>query len=198
LVTEYHSENQARVQLESELARLDSESSTLRGQLQSAESARSAQAQRLAELEAMLADAQESMASIPDVDIFRTESGFAYRMASELLFDSGSTQIRKQGQAALNEIAKEIISKGYSKVRIDGHTDSDPVVVTKDKYPLGNHQLAAQRALAVFGYLTKDAGVSQEVFTLAAFGPTSPTVSGKTAEAKAKNRRVEIHVDANG
>lgn len=202
LVTEYHSENQARVQLESELARAEAENSELRSQLQEANSARNAATSRVGELEGELAaartEAEQAMLSIPDVEVFDTRDGFAFRMASELLFDSGSDQVKDSGKTALNQIAKEIISKGYQAVRIDGHTDTDPVVVTREQYPLGNHQLAAQRALAVFGYLTNQGGVSDDVFTLASFGPNNPTVSGSTAEAKAKNRRVEIHVKVGG
>ncbi len=65
---------------------------------------------------------------------------------------------------------------------------------TKDKFPLGNHELAMERALAVYATLVNDDGVPSSVLSLAAFGPNRPLDPAKTDAAKAKNRRVEIHV----
>ena len=200
LVQEYHSENQARVQLETQLNRRDGEEAGLRSQLNLSESAlaeanenQRLSASRIAELEGVLQDA-ENATTIEGVDVFMTAGGFAYRIGNDLLFDSGSTKVKKRGRQALQEIAQQIISKGYETVRIDGHTDTDPIVKTKEIFPLGNHQLAAARALAVFDVLTNDAGVSTSVFTLASFGPNQPAQAGSTNAAKAKNRRVEIHI----
>lgn len=205
VVTEYHSENQARLQLEGELSRRESESNALRakldashGQLTDAEQARASSLGRIQELERLLEEArmaaENSMKEIDGAEIFRTKDGFAYRLKSELLFDSGSTKIKESGKGALQKIAQEILRQGYDDVRIDGHTDSDPVVVTRETFPLGNLQLAVERALSVYAFLVNDAGVSKDVFTLASFGPNRPAVTGNTPEAKAKNRRVEIHV----
>ena len=202
LVTEYHSENQARIKLESELARREAELAQAQADLSAAESradsvGRDSQA-RIAQLEKALNDAKASMASpygdIEGLSIIGTNEGFTILMQDKLLFDPGSTAIRKDGQDALARIAKEIVSSNYQEVRIDGHTDSDPVKVHKETFPLGNHQLAAERALSVYDYLANQGHVPASVLSLAAFGPNRPLVPGDSPEAKAKNRRVEIHV----
>jgi len=203
LQTEYHAENQARRQLEDEVQRRDGDMTDLRSQLRSRESAYSALEQdaaqskeRIAELQSALTAAQKQLEPLSggDVEVLRTREGFVYRIADQLLFDPGSTEIREGGRKALLLIAKEIVEKGYKAVQIDGHTDSDPVVKNRDRFKLGNYELAIERALSVFAVLTKDGKVPETVFSIAGYGPSRPVASGTTDVAKAKNRRVEIHV----
>jgi flagellar motor protein MotB len=205
LVTEYNSEMQARRQLEDEISRHQGHMSDLNTQLASKDEAYSqlattAQADRarIAELEGALSAAQKSFPvenSGDGVEVFQTNEGFAYRIADSLLFASGSTDIREAGKKALLTIAREINEKGYKTVRIDGHTDSDPVVRTIDKYPRGNHELAAERALSVYSTLTKEGKVPEAACLLVSFGPNKPVdTAGKSDAAKSKNRRVEIHI----
>ncbi len=202
LATEYHAENQARRQLEDEVQRRDSEVTDLNRVLSEKSTAYSALEQdaaqskeRLAQLETALRDARKDVEQYGDgVEIVRTDTGFAYRIADQLLFDSGSTAIRDGGKKALLQIAKEISEKGYKAVRIDGHTDADPVVKNRDKFPRGNYELAIDRALAVFSVLVNDGKLPETFFTLAGYGPSRPVAKGDSDAAKAKNRRVEIHV----
>ena len=201
LVTEYHSENQARVQREAEVQAVQAEKLNLEDELRSREAqlaalqnARSASEERINELERALGEAQSRFTPGEGVEVFATRDGFAWRLQDKLLFDSGSTEIKEGGRKALNDIAKEILASGYKEVRIDGHTDSDPVVKTKEIYPLGNHELAAKRALSVFGYMVNQCKVPDDYLALGAFGPNQPVVEGSDTTAKARNRRVEIHV----
>lgn len=202
LVTEYNAENQARRQLEDELQRRDSSMADLRGSIRERDemvsglqASNDASQERIAQLEAALEDARKDMAPMMEgVEISRTPDGLAYSIADSLLFDSGSTAIRDAGKRALVQISKQIQDKGYRAVRIDGHTDIDPVLKTKDKYPLGNYELALERALAVFAVMTRDGKVPENVFTIAGYGPSRPLVEGSSATAKSKNRRVEIHI----
>ncbi len=202
MVTEAEAERQARRQLEDavvghqgELGEMQSqlhEKDATVSQLQSASEADKA---RIAQLEKALGDAKTQVAPMGEgVEVFSTPDGFAYRIADQLLFNSGSTNISESGKKALVTIAKEIVDKGYKNVRVDGHTDSDPVVKTKTKYPNGNHELALERALSVFAVLTKDGNVPETVFTIAGYGPNHPVAKGESDAAKSKNRRVEIHV----
>ena len=202
LVTEYHSENQARVKLEAELARMENEASELHTRLNSAESSlaesgRMSQ-ERINQLENALAEAQSVLnspfAEYDGINIVGTAEGFTILMQDKLLFDVGSTNLREGGKDALRLIAQEIINSGYNEVRIDGHTDSDPVVKNIKQFPRGNHELASERALSVYEYLTKTQKVPTSTLSLAAFGPNRPLIPGDSEQAKAKNRRVEIHV----
>lgn len=205
LQTEYHAENQARRQLEDEVQRKDGEVSDLRSKVNEKDSTLSEMQKtadedksRIAQLEKALADAQKAMVGTPEgqngVEVYRDREGIVYRMSEQLLFDSGSTEIRESGKKALSKIAAQIKEKSYPEIRIEGHTDADPVLRTKEKFPRGNHELAAERALAVFSVLVNEDKVPASTLSLAAFGPNHPVAQGTTDAAKAKNRRVEIHV----
>jgi chemotaxis protein MotB len=204
LQTEYHAENQARRQLEDEVQRKDGEVSDLRGQVNEKDSqntelqkASAADKERIAQLQKALDDARAGMGPAGESDgvtVFRTSEGFGYSLAESLLFDSGSTEIKSGGKSALKKIAASLKEKKYSDIRIEGHTDSDPVVRTAKENPLGNHELAMKRALAVYATLVNDDSVLPANLSLAAFGPNRPLDTGKSDAAKAKNRRVEIHV----
>ena len=200
-----HAENQARRQLEDEVQRKDGEVSDLRGQVNEKDSQYSdlqktsaADKERIAQLQKALDDAQKPFpaneGSSDGVTVFRTNDGFGYSLAEKLLFDSGSTEIKAGGKAALKKIAASLKEKNYADIRIEGHTDSDPVVRTAKENPLGNHELAMKRALAVYASMVNDDGVPSTVLSLAAFGPNRPLDPGKNDAAKSKNRRVEIHV----
>lgn len=204
LQTEYHAENQARRQLEDEVQRKDGEVSDLRGTVNEKESQYSdlqklsaADKERIAQLETALKDAQKPFDNAIDADgvsVFRTSEGFMYQIADKLLFESGSTTISDGGKKALQKIAAQINEKKYADIRIEGHTDNDPVVHTKDKFPLGNHELAIKRALAVYAILVNEDKVPSGILSIAAFGPNRPVDKATSDAAKAKNRRVEIHV----
>jgi chemotaxis protein MotB len=204
LQTEYHAENQARRQLEDEVQRKDGEVSDLRGQFNEKDSQynelqklSAADKERIAQLQKALDDAQKGMGTGVEADgvtVVQTDQGFAYRVEDQLLFASGSTEIRDQGKAALKKIAAQLKEKHYANIRIEGHTDSDPVVRTKEKFPLGNHELSIERALAVYASLVNDDGVSPTFLSLAGYGANRPIATGNSDAAKAKNRRVEIHV----
>jgi len=204
LQTEYHAENQARRQLEDEVQRKDGEVSDLRGQFNEKDSQynelqklSAADKERIAQLQKALEEARVGMGPAGESDgvtVFRTAEGFGYSLAESLLFDSGSTEIKSGGKAALKKISANLKEKRYADIRIEGHTDIDPVVRTKNKFPLSNHELAVERALAVYATLVNDDGVSSTVLSLAAFGPNRPLDPGKNDAAKSKNRRVEIHV----
>ena len=203
LVTEYHAENQARLNAERELTRREGELSQIEGELSSArnradEIGTDAQA-RIAQLQKALEDAERRMnpfgaTAIEGVSFLPAEDGFRILVEDKLLFDSGSADLKSSGKSALERIGKEIVSRGYDQVRIDGHTDADPIRKTAEIWTLGNHHLAMARALSVYGYLVNDAKVPTSALSLAAYGPNRPLDPSNSPEAKARNRRVEIYV----
>lgn len=109
-----------------------------------------------------------------------------------ILFDPGQTVLRQQSKAALRKIAGIIKTEVANEiVRIEGHTDNDPVRKQKDKYK-SNWELSAARAAAVLHYLIEECGVSPTKVYIAGFGQYQPVADNKTNTGKAKNRRVEL------
>jgi len=111
------------------------------------------------------------------------------RLEGDVLFASGKADIQAKAMSQLNALADVI--KGRNEifaVRVDGHTDSDPI--SKSKWA-DNWQLSCERARAVLKALVK-AGVPEEKMFIAAYGMHNPRVPNDSAASKQKNRRVEL------
>jgi chemotaxis protein MotB len=197
--------------LEDELARTQEELAYMRDTLERAElmlTDSELNQEDLARLQAELAAAQaQKQELLAEYERFRSEMGmfanvglegivdaqegmYGYRAEGDVLFVSGSAQLTAAGKKALEMVVGNL-KKVDSPIRIDGHTDIDPVVKTKAQYPHGNIQLGALRAIAVREFLIEK-GVKASRISIASFGEYKPVLTGKDATSKAKNRRVEI------
>ncbi len=138
---------------------------------------------------------REVLGENPDIQIV----GDRFVLQSELLFDSASAELGERGKQqvtklsqTLNSVAAEIPSDIEWIVRIDGHTDRRPI--NTQEYP-SNWELSTARALAIVRYMIAQ-GVPAKRLAATGFGEFHPLVSQKTAEAYAKNRRIEIKLTA--
>jgi len=177
---------------------LQAENTRLKGELGAYESAGPAEAsvtrgidERMAELQKMAG----SLGAPGDVTVLSVEGGYGLRLSDAILFQSGSAEVRPEGQDVLARMAKEISSRPFQRVWVRGHTDSDPVKKpeTLQRFPHGNLQLSAARAIEVAVALGK-AGVDPSRIVVAGFGASDPVVPNVSATNKQKNRRVEIFV----
>jgi outer membrane protein OmpA-like peptidoglycan-associated protein len=72
-------------------------------------------------------------------------------------------------------------------VEIEGHTDN----IGSDQYTM---QLGEKRAKAVMTYLNEKGGVPLHALSVISYGKSKPVADNKTADGRAKNRRVVIRV----
>jgi chemotaxis protein MotB len=148
---------------------------------------------RAAALEAQMAELR-SAGGIPGVDgtdtVYYAEGAYGYQLAGDLTFSSGSADLTTRGKQILKDVAAQVKSYG-GMIRVDGHTDTDPIKKTKAKWPNGNIQLGAGRAIAVYKFLIAN-GVNENQLFISSYGPNKPVIDGRTSGAKAKNRRVEV------
>jgi outer membrane protein OmpA-like peptidoglycan-associated protein len=104
----------------------------------------------------------------------------------DVLFDAGKADLRASSKKTLDQVAAALTGQYKGKpVRVEGHTDSDPIRVSKWK---SNQELSEARAKAVRDYLASK-GVSASRLTTTGFGAEKPK-----GQVKSKNRRVEIVV----
>jgi outer membrane protein OmpA-like peptidoglycan-associated protein len=120
-------------------------------------------------------------------EVRKTENGLVVQMAGDILFDTNSAILKP---AAVDEVTKvgDIVAK-YSddRVRIEGHTDSTgPASV--------NEQLSLRRADAVKQVLLSR-GVQEKQMLVLGLGETRPVAENGDAAGRARNRRVELHID---
>ena len=108
------------------------------------------------------------------------------RVPGDVLFDPGQATVRAAARATLDKVAAAL-KKDYSgkQIRVEGHTDADPIRVSKWK---DNQHLSEARAQAVREYLVQK-GLEANAVTTTGFGATKPK-----GNDKAQNRRVEIVV----
>jgi chemotaxis protein MotB len=119
------------------------------------------------------------------------------KVAGTQLFGPGQAELLSSGTLPLKKVASLLKSTyGKNYVRIEGHTDSTPIVRTKEKFK-DNMALSLARAQAVYAYLVKQGIPSSRLYT-AGYGEQQPLVwPEKTAADRAKNRRVEIVIMPN-
>ena len=108
---------------------------------------------------------------------------------NEILFDPGSIELKASASPVLDKVADYLQVHSEINIRVDGHTDGQPIKVSNW---LDNYHLAAMRAHAVMKYLV-DKGVKADRMFICGFGPNRPLRQPKAPEeAVAGNRRVEI------
>ncbi|MBC3935726.1 outer membrane protein OmpA [Undibacterium rugosum] len=106
--------------------------------------------------------------------------------AASALFDFDKAVLKPEGKTQLDDMASKLKAINLEVVIAVGHTDS----VGKDAY---NQKLSIRRAEAVKAYLVSKGIEANRVYTEGK-GKTQPVADNKTAEGRAKNRRVEIEV----
>lgn len=123
----------------------------------------------------------------------RKEGNFIV-IENKILFESGKIALNKEAKKTLDStvipyLKKQLDKNPDQKIRVDGHTDGQPISVSDWK---DNYHLAAMRAHSVMEYLASQ-NIPTENMYICGFGPNRPLVSPPKPEAPvAKNRRVEI------
>jgi flagellar motor protein MotB len=108
---------------------------------------------------------------------------------------SGAGGFKHQGGGRQQKVAHHQAAQPNQRIWVRGHTDSDPVKVpaTVERFPHGNLELSASRAVEVAALLAAS-GVQEPKIVVAGFGPAEPVVPNQGPENKRRNRRVEIFV----
>jgi len=128
-------------------------------------------------------------------DIKRVGDRFVFQ--SEVLFAPASADLGPEGQAqlaklgtVLREIVGEVPPDVAWVLRIDGHTDKIPLGGT-GRYR-DNWELSQGRALSVVKFLIEKEGIPPQRLAATGFGEYQPVDPGNSAEALARNRRIEF------
>lgn len=137
---------------------------------------------------------QELADKYPDFE-FDPHTGVS-KFHSDILFASGSDQLKPSAREILNQFAA-IMNDGNAKrlnVLVVGHTDDKPIskAATQRHHPTNWH-LSTNRANSVVLSLSKF-GVKQERMGAAGYSMFQPVVPNANDSARQKNRRVEIFV----
>jgi chemotaxis protein MotB len=118
------------------------------------------------------------------------------KFGQDVLFNSGSDQIKKTGSQVLREFSK-IMNQGSAKdlnILVVGHTDDKRIAKrsTHSRHPTNWH-LSTNRAASVVMTLSKNK-VKESRMAIGGHSKYQPVVPNKSEAARQKNRRVEIFV----
>lgn len=121
--------------------------------------------------------------------------GDRFVFQAEVLFPKGSADLNEAGKVemlkladALRQLEREIPGDIAWVLRVDGHTDADPIQSPQFK---SNWELSAARAITVVNFLVAQ-GVQPKHLVAAGFGEFQPLVEGDSEDAKSENRRIEL------
>lgn len=121
--------------------------------------------------------------------------GDRFVFQAEVLFEKGQAALNPEGETemlkladALKQLEREIPTDINWVLRVDGHTDVDPIQSASFQ---SNWELSSARAIAVVKFLIEQ-GVQPNHLVAAGFGEFQPIDPGSTEEAKSRNRRIEL------
>ena len=127
-----------------------------------------------------------------DINVSERNGKLYITLANSILFDSGRASLAKTSKEVISKLAEVFNRNSDLDVHVEGHTDSEPVVVQKAKYK-DNWSLSVARSLEVVRELTSG-GVSAERLTASGKGDTEPIAGNDTKEGREKNRRTDFVV----
>ncbi len=178
---------QAYEQKAAEADRVKTEAAELGELSGTLEQAKQERERRLREMEALVKD-------ISGMRIEPRAEGDFIVIEQEILFDPGKIELRETAKntirdAVLPYIREQLERSEEQMVRVDGHTDGQPIAVSPWK---DNYHLSVMRAHSVMKFLVEE-GISSQNLFLAGYGPNRPVVEPPEPEAAVEeNRRVEI------
>jgi outer membrane protein OmpA-like peptidoglycan-associated protein len=120
------------------------------------------------------------------VRLSQTPRGAMISSDERILFDTGKSVIKPEGEIFLNRVVVILKEKTKANVMVEGHTDNIGSAQT-------NLLLSQARAAAVKqGFLAR--GLKDSRIQTQGFGVTNPVADNATAEGRQSNRRTEIIV----
>ncbi|MDA9981931.1 OmpA family protein [Gammaproteobacteria bacterium] len=124
--------------------------------------------------------------------IKREKQRITLQLSDQILFDSGSPELKPQGVALLRNVGKVINSRlGDLEIQIGGHTDNIPISSKNSPWP-SNWALSAARAVNVVRLLESGAGIDPDLLSAVGYGEYRPIADNATAAGRARNRRIEM------
>ncbi len=143
----------------------------------------------LKKIKALLEQRLKNEIANKEVSLDLTGRGVVITLASDIFFDSGKADIKKELYPVLDKVAYILKNKIADRnIGIEGHTDNEPIKHSGWK---SNWELSLARAVNVLHYLEKE-GVQPQRLTAIGYGQYRPVADNSTPEGRRLNRRVEI------
>jgi len=145
---------------------------------------------RLREAKSLLEQRLRREIDADQVSLEMQDRGLVITFVAEVLFDSGKTKLRSEGEGILKKVGAVLRQEAMeNEIGIEGHTDNEPIKYSGWK---SNWELSTARATSVLHYLVDDSGLQPGKLSATGYGEYRPIATNATEEGKQENRRVEI------
>ena len=119
-----------------------------------------------------------------------TPEGFVISLKEMGFFNSGESELLPGAGAKIVKIAK-ILSKPGLEIRVNGHSDDQPI---HNEQFASNWELSTARAMTVLRLLVNDGGFDPTRISAAGFGQYRPVADNSKPDGRRMNRRVDLVV----
>jgi outer membrane protein OmpA-like peptidoglycan-associated protein len=124
-----------------------------------------------------------------DFEPFTPPKQITIALDAAVLFDTGKATIKPEAKNTLHEAAERIKKFADVPVMVSGHTDN----VGSEA---ANQKLSEQRAQAVKDYLSTQESVPAARLSAKGFGKSQPVADNGAEAGRARNRRVDVTINA--
>jgi chemotaxis protein MotB len=179
---------QEKAALEAKLASMETKGQELDSKLRESEE----EAKKLQETYDGLIGSLKKELKAGQVEVTQLRDGLRVNVSQDILFDSGSAALDRNGTVVLSKVATQLKKAGH-QILVIGHTDNKPIRATLAKQYPSNWELAGARASSVVR-LFSQSGLSSKRMLAVSVADSQPVASNKTEEGRSKNRRIEIRL----
>lgn len=128
-----------------------------------------------------------------DLELVVRDGRMVLLLPNDVLFDTGRTELKPAGKAALEAVAAVMVQMPNRHFQISGHTDNVPI---HNATFASNWELSTGRALRVLHFIV-DQGVKDTMLSAAGYSEIDPIATNLNPEGRKKNRRTEITLQPN-
>jgi len=125
------------------------------------------------------------------IEVKRQGQRVTVNVSDQVLFDSGSAEVKTAGQTALDKIAHVLAKVSDRRIDVEGHTDNLKVSPELARTFPSNWELSAARATTVVRYL-EARGVNPKRMAAVGKSEFRPVAANSTPAGRQLNRRIEI------
>ncbi|MDT8421052.1 MAG: OmpA family protein [Desulfuromonadales bacterium] len=185
---------QTNEQLLLSIDQLQREKRQLEQELERERIAREARLAKLKNTYDQLVGALENEIERGELTITNLEGKLSVNLLSQILFDSGKTEVRAEGKKLLTSLG-DVISKSPDRaLSIEGHTDNVQISSRlRERFPT-NWELSTSRATSIVHFLQDEVGITGDRLSATGFGEYRPVADNETVEGRAQNRRIQINL----
>ncbi|MGM0536765.1 MAG: OmpA/MotB family protein [Pseudomonadota bacterium] len=132
------------------------------------------------------------LADLEGMEVSRIPEGVRLRVEDRLLFPTAEAELTEEGRTLVVERLREMVERHAGEVAVEGHSDSR--AINTERFP-SNWALSSARAIAIVEALV-EAGIDASRLRAVGLADTRPLASNDSAAGRARNRRVEVVIQA--